>query len=201
MDKLDIKYKDLKRKSIKDFITHFELKDDKLYVTFRRNNEVLNVTVPYSKEDEEMLLWMMKYDANKIIEYKNELLNRIKERNGDITLTALLSLIATASVLINKDSIYFLAIVYAYCVSRFGISRLKNIQDKSIISDIDKYEYYLENEDAINNEDFLKILNISDSSKEINKITINDLDNYTLEDLETIVDYGRTDDYQLKRTI
>ena len=72
------------------------------------------------------------------------------------------------------------------------------------IEEIKKYKYYIENEDLINNEivsRFFEFYGIYSDPNYANRITINDIDKYTLEDLENIVGLIKSsDEYKLKHS-
>ena len=163
-------------------ITNYEINNGKIIVHY--SNKTIR-TIPYDKENEYSILKEMKDQAIMIIDYI-EVYEDIFRKNLETSMAdSLLTIIsASISTAIPNNCKY--------------IGLLKKIEE------IKKYKYYIENEDLINNEivsRFFEFYGIYSDPNYANRITINDIDKYTLEDLENIVGLIKSsDEYKLKHS-
>ncbi len=183
-------------------ITNYEIINGKIIVYY--SNKTIR-TLPNNKENEYSILKEMKDQAIRAIDYI-EVYEDIFRKNLETSMAdSLLTIIsASISTAIPNNSKYIGLLVTLLFGGIAIYNGKKAINYDKRIEEIKKYKYFIENEDLINNEivsRFFDFYGIYSDPNYANRITINDIDKYTLEDLENIVGLIKSsDEYKLKHS-
>lgn len=134
----------------------------------------------------------MKEQALELINIENDIKNSMKEINYSLLLNFVFTLSCGMAFSLGDSKLKTINLVLCAlngaCVLLNGL-RLSN--RKAVLEDIKKYRLFLENEKLLNDDIVKRYFELYGSNapiKEINTITINDLDNYSYNDLEMMVD-------------
>ena len=183
-------------------ITNYEINNGKIIVHY--SNKTIR-TLPYNKESEYSILKEMKDQAIMIIDYI-EVYEDIFRKNLETSMAdSLLTIISASISTAIPNNCKYIGLLATLLFGGFAIyNGKKTINYDKKIEEIKKYKYYIENEDLINNEivsRFFDFYGIYSDPNYANRITINDIDKYTLEDLENIVGLIKSsDEYKLKHS-
>ena len=163
--------------------------------------------IPYSKQSEKELVDSLKENALTLIRNMELFEKEFNKESMYVYLSAALAVLnayllsyhlqkGNEPIVINALAIFFSTL--------FVIDFIKAANNNGLAyNDALKYQYFLENEDTINLETIKRYKEFYGEDaplEDVNRMTINDLDNYTLEDLQHIVETIQTDEeYQLKK--
>ncbi len=195
-------------KSKSDRISAF----DRLFITgYQLNGESIKINyssgkfkvIPYTEKDEKNILEVMKYQAELMYGMKDYYVKRHKEEVIYAATDAALALLNGAFFLSNDSKSRYLNLAVMFFIGFvggfFAVNANKN---KKNIEELEKYKYLIENEDTINHEIALRYFDFYGKDADINeanRITLNNIDNYTLEDLKSIVELiESSDEYKLE---
>lgn len=134
----------------------------------------------------------MKEQALELINVESNVKNSIKLINLSIFLNSFVTLSCGLSYTLGDPKSRTINLVLCglngACVLLNG---LRFLNRKAVLEDIKKYRLFLENEKLLNDDIVKRYFELYGSNapiEEINTITINDLDNYSYNDLEMMVD-------------
>ena len=134
----------------------------------------------------------MKEQALELINVESNVKNSIKLINLSIFLNSFVTLACGLSYTLGDPKSRTINLVLCglngACVL---VNGLRLLNRKAVLEDIKKYRLFLENEKLLNDDIVKRYFELYGSNapiEEINTITINDLDNYSYNDLEMMVD-------------
>ncbi len=194
----DIRLNKLKKDA--PFITKYVINGDKIEVFFSSNKKEI---IPYTKKAEEKILLIMKKQAeimSKIYIYIEE---EYKSNKKNATIYSILFLINSMLFVQNASSSRKLNLFASLWCCTFAVIHcvMLSIKDKKL-DEIEKWNYFLKNENIINEEiirRFKEFYGEDANIDEANKITINDIDDYSLEDLQDMIhSIKNSDGYKLE---
>ena len=194
----DIRLNKLKKDA--PFITKYIINGDKIEIYFSNNKKEV---IPYTKKAEEKILLIMKKEAvamSKIYTYIEE---EYKSNKKNATIYSILFLINSMLFAQNASSSRKLNLFASLWCCTFAVIHcvMLSIKDKQL-DEIEKWNYFLKNENIINEEiirRFKEFYGEDANIDEANKITINDIDDYSLEDLQDMIHYIKNSDgYKLE---
>ena len=183
------------------FITNYEVNRDSIKINY--SNGKFRI-VPYSKEKEIEILNTMKEQVLRINEFKDTFYNNANQSIEYSMLMGLLAVFNASLFMLDESNIAKLTSMVGILVGSgmtgYLLANAKNNEDA--LNEIKKYKYFLDNEDTINHEITLNYFDFYGKDADIekaNRITLNDIDNYTLDDLEAIVELIKSsDEYKLE---
>lgn len=177
-----------KNNLIEPFIVHYYIDGNELKVIY---SDSKTFSFDYSKEKELEILKTMREQVKDIDKLRKEL---TKEKNLDTGLLLLSSSFVLFNGLLMTTSIPDLRPINIVAVLAgslgsiyFGINAFKEDDE---LRTIEKYKFFIENEKIITDEmvsQYYEIYGSDAPIEEANTITINDLNDYSLEDLEEMV--------------
>ena len=194
----DIRLNKLKKDA--PFITKYIINGDKIEIYFSNNKKEV---IPYTKKVEENILLIMKKEAvamSKIYTYIEE---KYKSNKKNATIYSILFLINSMLFAQNASSSRKLNLFASLWCCTFAVIHcvMLSIKDKQL-DEIEKWNYFLKNENIINEEiirRFKEFYGEDANIDEANKITINDIDDYSLEDLQDMIhNIKNSDGYKLE---
>ena len=155
------------------FINNYTVEDDKILLHLS-NNTVMSC--PYSRDFELNVLKKLRLQAENLVKYKKHV--NLEEIGSLAILGASTSAGLYMGTLINGANTKTIPIIG--CALYFviaGLSAYNAFNDIIRLDELNKYKYYLKNEEIISNpHDETKI-----------SITLNDIDDYSVDDLKEIV--------------
>ena len=176
-------------KKLKKFgydITGYKVKDDDIIIYYSDGN---SITIDYTKKDEEYLL-------KRIKDYKKKYMQEIK---------SLKIIIEFNKQIIQKETVYLSRGSFYKDKSKVEKAKEDIKTAEEYISRLKKALFFIENERLINNEMLRQYDYLPDEEKEnyeASVISIDDLDNYTSDDLKEIVELIKNARHQtLKKSI
>lgn len=194
----DIRLNKLKKDA--PFITKYIINGDKIEIYFSNNKKEI---IPYTKKAEEKILLIMKKQAeimSKIYIYIEE---EYKSNKKNATIYSILFLINSMLFAQNASSSRKLNLFASLWCCTFAVIHCVMLSKKDKqLDEIEKWNYFLKNENIINEEiirRFKEFYGEDANIDEANKITINDIDEYSLEDLQDMIHYIKNSDgYKLE---
>jgi hypothetical protein len=187
--------------SDKLFITSYQLNGTSIKINYGKNRFRV---IPYSKEAENIILEIMKKQVETMYDFENIITSDYKTCRNFAIIDAFLALANGAMFLFNHtNNIKYINLAGMIVTDAAAIiyAGQANKNHKKL-DEIRKYKYFLENEDIINHEITLRYFDFYGKDADINeanRITLNNIDDYTLEDLETIVELIKSsDEYKLE---
>ena len=134
----------------------------------------------------------MKEQALELISIENDIKNSMKVINYSLLLNSVVTLSCGMAFSLGDPKSRTINLVLCglngACVL---VNGLRLLNRKTVLEDIKKYRLFLENEKLLNDDIVKRYFELYGSNapiEEINTITINDLDNYSYNDLEMMVD-------------
>ena len=134
----------------------------------------------------------MKEQALELISIENDIKNSMKVINYSLLLNSVVTLSCGMAFSLGNSKLRTINLVLCglngACVLLNG---LRFLNRKAVLEDIKKYRLFLENEKLLNDDivkNYFELYGSNAPIEEINTITINDLDNYSYNDLEMMVD-------------
>lgn len=152
-----------------NFILGYKIVKDKIVVKLKPHKKY---TIPYTNENEENLLKIMKDQVNRSKNYLIVLENEISKNAGNTKFDSVGSIISSIIVICSGGNLIFLACTGGL-LSNAIINLKKYRKYKSIFKDIEKNLLYLDNEKLINDNE--------------EKYNINSIDKMSLKQLKNII--------------
>jgi hypothetical protein len=180
-----------------NILTNYEIKDDKIIRYYTKH---LEQTIPYSKEKEKQALEDLKYVANSLSEYEKYVTERrdigIK---GIIIFSMIEAVFAYMGNLRKLDKVGYISILTLLSIymSTFIVVYKMFFDDAKLI---DKYKYFLENEELINEDILKRYKEFYGDDAPIDEaaiMTINDIDDYNYETLVEMVEAIKNQDNKI----
>lgn len=162
-----------------NFILKYKIVKNEIVVKLADNK---TYKVPYTLENEENILKLMKKQAKKSKDCLDDIKDKMNSSEIKTESGSAIAILGTAAVCAGfSKTPLLLLIIYSSLIS--GVYHLKSYKaNRKIVEDIEKNLLYLENEDLINNSRF--------GDK---KITINSINNMRLKKLKQIIEKAKLD--------
>ena len=197
----DIRLNKLKKDA--PFITKYVINGDKIEVFFSSDKKEI---IPYTKKAEEKILLIMKKQAEIMSKIYIYIVEEYKSNKKNATIYSILFLINSMLFAQNASSSRKLNLFASLWCCTFAVIHciMLSIKDKKL-DEIEKWNYFLKNENIINEEiirRFKEFYGEDANIDEANRITINDIDEYSLEDLQDMIhSIKNSDGYKLEHKI
>ena len=194
----DIRLNKLKKDA--PFITKYVINGDKIEVFFSSDKKEI---IPYTKKAEEKILLIMKKQAEIMSKIYIYIVEEYKSNKKNATIYSILFLINSMLFAQNASSSRKLNLFASLWCCTFAVIHciMLSIKDKKL-DEIEKWNYFLKNENIINEEiirRFKEFYGEDANIDEANRITINDIDEYSLEDLQDMIhSIKNSDGYKLE---
>lgn len=164
------------------FIERYEIKGDKLFIV---RTDKQKIFMPYTKENEELVLKVMEKQANFIERFDLEKMYKknVKDYTFWLAYDVVLALYNLYISFYSRiPALQYTVSSLFILLSVFYTVRLSN--DKECYDEVRKINLFMENRDRIN-EDIKKHYNemFGEVKDDLNTITINDLDNYSYKEI------------------
>ncbi len=183
-------YGEMKQYYASSFITHYNLERTNIRIHYLNGDTKL---IPYDKENEELVLKTMKNQVDLLINCEE----KYKYEAKSYGVLAILDSLAAASNIVvlslvdENKKITILRLVstgiWTFLAAYYGSDAIKA---KRALEDIKKFKLFLENEELINQnmiDSYIEMYGDTAPISDANKMTVNDLDNYTLSELEEMI--------------
>ena len=183
-------YGEMKQYYASSFITHYNLERTNIKIHYLNGDTKL---IPYDKENEELVLEKMKNQVDFLINCEEKYKYEAKSYGAIATLDSLVSILNIASLSLDhsekKHVIIKLIVIgiWTFLAAHYGSDAIKA---KRALEDIKKFKLFLENEELINQnmiDSYIEMYGDTAPISDANKMTVNDLDNYTLSELEEMI--------------
>lgn len=183
------------------FIKNYEVLEDNIIIHFATGE---TFTIPYTEANEQKLNTKMESQILEVEEYEKKVKNNITAEKFWIIVSLLAGITMLAIGYFNNAAI--ISYIFSSLMGSFTlISGIKLIHNKSIIKDIEKNKYYIDNQELINKgiQNTNVLANIPNKTRSIIEsepaITINTVDKMSYEGLKKVVtstEYQETFDFE-----
>ena len=182
----------LNKEDERTFILNYEVKDNKIIVNFASGKKY---EVPYTEEDEKIILTLMKEQVNNTEKFEKTAKKKLKVTTGWI-IYSIVNIVFDATILLTGSSTA--PVVQVICGSLFILSGTLQtyalVDIKTKLKDLKKNQLFLDNEDFFKSKEKTNTdaLNKEETVRET--ITLNDIDKMSYNEVKEMVDIARFND-------
>lgn len=182
----------LNKEDERTFILNYEVKDNKIIVNFASGKKY---EVPYTEEDEKIILTLMKEQVNNTEKFEKAAKKKLKVMTRWI-IYSIVNIVFVATILLTGSSTA--PVVQVICGSLFILSGILKscvlVDIKIKLKDLKKNQLFLDNEDFFKSKEKTNTdaLNKEETVRET--ITLNDIDKMSYNEVKEMVDIARFND-------
>ena len=182
----------LNKEDERAFILNYEVKDNKIIVNFASGKKY---EVPYTEEDEKIILTLMKEQVNNTEKFEKAAKKNLKLFKGWV-IFSIANIVFVATILLTGSSTA--PVVQVICGSLFILSGILKscvlVDIKTKLKDLKKNQLFLDNEDFFKSKEKTNTdaLNKEETVRET--ITLNDIDKMSYNEVKEMVDIARFND-------
>ncbi len=182
----------LNKEDERTFILNYEVKDNKIIVNFASGKKY---EVPYTEEDEKIILTLMKEQVNNTEKFEKAAKKKLKVMTRWI-IYSIVNIVFVATILLTGSSTA--PVVQVICGSLFILSGTLQtyalVDIKTKLKDLKKNQLFLDNEDFFKSKEKTNTdaLNKEETVRET--ITLNDIDKMSYNEVKEMVDIARFND-------
>ncbi len=182
----------LNKEDERAFILNYEVKDNKIIVNFASGKKY---EVPYTEEDEKIILTLMKEQVNNTEKFEKTAKKKLKVMTRWI-IYSIVNIVFVATILLTGSSTT--PVVQVICGSLFILSGILKscvlVDIKTKLKDLKKNQLFLDNEDFFKSKEKTNTdaLNKEETVRET--ITLNDIDKMSYNEVKEMVDIARFND-------
>ena len=182
----------LNKEDERAFILNYEVKDNKIIVNFASGKKY---EVPYTEEDEKIILTLMKEQVNNTEKFEKTAKKKLKVMTRWI-IYSIVNIVFVATILLTGSSTA--PVVQVICGSLFILSGILKscvlVDIKTKLKDLKKNQLFLDNEDFFKSKEKTNTdaLNKEETVRET--ITLNDIDKMSYNEVKEMVDIARFND-------